>query len=490
VHTLRWLTGVLAGIALLAAGCGGTTAQVGTGAGDLVPASAAVFIAVDSNPNSQQWQTVNDLAGKFPDKQKAVDSIKQDMSTDGVDWAKDVKPALGQEFDVVWLDFNHGSDKFVILTQPGDNAKFERLVAKANESQKNPADRAVMDKFHGWYVLGPDKATIDRFEQASDGAAQSLSDEQAFEQSMDRLGGDSLLRAYVNGQAVTDVVRKYGGDDAAQYLDKAGTLDWLAFRAGVKSDGIGFDAIVHGRPGELFKGVGSAKGFQPELPGHVPQDALLYFTFHGTKGMFASLQKNKLFNSPELRQYKDVFDDLDTLLQGENAFYLRPGNGRVEGLPFKLPELTFVASPGKADGAKIVDRLLVSKLHLFPTRMTVDGTAVRRMAGGGVGLFYGNVDGRLVFTDAPAGIRAFKHPGASLADGEQYQRMTSSSGLPEKTPGFVYIDIRSTIPFAEKLAKTRIPEDIRRNLKPLDSVVEYAATRAAEAKISFFLVIK
>ena len=68
--------------------------------------------------------------------------------------------------------------------------------------------------------------------------------------------------------------------------------------------------------------------------------------------------------------------------------------------------------------------------------------------------------------------------------------MKVASGLPDRTPGFVYIDIHSTIPFAEKLAQMRIPESIRRNLKPLDSAVEYAATRSAEVKISFFLRIK
>ena len=185
------------------------------------------------------------------------------------------------------------------------------------------------------------------------------------------------------------------------------------------------------------------------------------------RGCSRACRRTSSSTAPSCAEYKDVFDDLDTLLQGENAFYLRPGNGRVAGVPFKLPELTFVSSPRKADGAKIVDRLLVSKLHLFPTRMTVDGTAVRKVAQGGVGLFYGNVDGRLVFTDVPAGIRGFRHPGASLADGQQYRGMKRPSGLPEKTPGFVYVDIRSTIPFAEKLAQTRIPEDIRRNLKPL-----------------------
>jgi hypothetical protein len=84
---MRRLPGVLAATALLAAGCGGTTEQPGSGASTIVPASAPAFIAIDSNVASSQWQTINSLASKFPDKQKAVDSIKNDMNKDGVDWA-------------------------------------------------------------------------------------------------------------------------------------------------------------------------------------------------------------------------------------------------------------------------------------------------------------------------------------------------------------------------------------------------------------------
>src|SRR5207248_3286126 len=40
VQMMRWLTGVLAATALLAAGCGGTTTQIGSGASSIVPASA------------------------------------------------------------------------------------------------------------------------------------------------------------------------------------------------------------------------------------------------------------------------------------------------------------------------------------------------------------------------------------------------------------------------------------------------------------------
>ena len=380
---------------------------------------------------------------------------------------------------------------FVGLTQPKDEAKFKQLVAKANASTTSPDDKVVYEMFRGWAVIAGKQATIDRFEQASNAASRSLSDESDFTQSMDRLGADSIVRGYVNGQAVMDAVRQYGGSDVEQYIQKAGTLDWVAFRAGAKSDGIGFDAIVHGRPGELFKELGSAEDFEPELPSHVPQNTLFYLAFHGTKGLFAKVQKSELFKTQELGRHKQLFDDLDTLLQGENALYLRPGNTQVSGVPFKLPEITFVASPGKSeDGALIVDRLLNRELKFRPTRTTIDGTSVRKVAQSGVGLYYGNVDGRLVFTDAPAGIRGFKHPGATLADSDKFGSMKVASGLPDRTPGFVYIDIHSTIPFAEKLAQMRIPESIRRNLKPLDSAVEYAATRSAEAKISFFLRIK
>ena len=114
----------------------------------------------------------------------------------------------------------------------------------------------------------------------------------------------------------------------------------------------------------------------------------------------------------------------------------------------------------------------------------------RRVAGGSVGLMYGNVDGHFVLTDCACGIRGFKRPGKTLADSAKFKGMRNASGLPRATPGFLYIDIRSTIPWAEKLAQTRIPESIRRNLKPLDSAIEYAATRSAEVQVSFFLRIK
>jgi hypothetical protein len=463
---MRRLTGVVAAMALLAAGCGGTTEKVGSGASSIVPASAPAFIAIDSNPSSSQWQTINRLASKFPDKQKAVDSIKQNMTKEGVDWATDVKPALGDEFDFVWLDFENNGENFVGLTQPRDEAKFKALVAKTNAHAKSASDKAVTEKWKGWYVVATKQATIDRFEKASTTATSTLADDKSFTQSMDRLGNDGVVRAYVNGKFLMNLARRYGGKQLKPYIDKVGTLDWVAARLGATSEGIGFDTIVHGTPGPLFEQSAKASAFSPKLLGTVPVDALVYISFHGSKGMFNGLQQNPALNTPQFRQFAQPLQQLGRILEGENAIYVRPAEG--------MPEVTLVATPSKGtNGAAIVDRL------------------VKRYAGGPVpGLYYANVDGKLVVSDQKRALRTVRNPGKSLSDSSEFKQAKDASGLPDKTWSTLYVNIHAGVPYGEKLAQQHIPAEIARNIKPLRSAVEYAASHTHELQVSFFLRIK
>jgi uncharacterized protein DUF3352 len=492
VQMVRWLTGVLVATALLAAGCGGTTAQIGAGASSIVPASAPAFIAVDTDPASPQWRTIDALAAKFPDKQKGVDSIKDSLRKDSkLDWEKDVKPAIGKELDLVWLDFENNGQNFVGLMQPANDAKFKQMVAKGNASEKDPSNRVVYDTFRGWTVLASEQATIDSFEKASNSEANSLADDQAFKQSMQRLGKDAVLRAYVNGKFLTNLARRYGGAQIKPYLDKVGTLDWLALRTGATADGIGLDAIVHGTPGKLFKGIPSSSAFSPKLLGRVPENALIYLTFHGSKNMFAGLQKNALFNSPQYRQFAKSLADIGRVLEGENALYVRPGTARTPGTPFAIPEVTLISTPAKGtDGTAVIDRMVERFAGTPPLAERVDGTPVHAMADNGLGLYYANIDGKLVVTDQPSGIRGLKNGGKPLSKSAEFKDVADASGLPGKTYGFLYVDISSSIPFGEKLASQRVPAEIARNLKPLRSAVEYAASRTHELQVTFFLRIK
>jgi Protein of unknown function (DUF3352) len=482
MREMRRLTGVLAVAAVLAAGCGGTTAQPGAGASSIVPASAPAFIAIDSNPASSQWQTINRLAGKFPDKQKAVDSIKQDLSKNGVDWAKDVKPALGDEFDFVWLDFENDGRNVVGLTQPKDQSKFKALVAKANAAAKDSSDKAFYDTFRGWAVVAPTKAVIDRFERESNAATTTLADDKSFNESMDRLGTDSVVRAYVNGKFLMNLARRYGGAQLRPYIDKVGTLDWIAARLGATSEGIGLDTIVHGTPGSLFKGATKSSAFSPKLLRTVPADALVYLSFHGSKGMFNGLQRNPVMNSPQFRQFAQPLQQIGRVLEGENALYARPGAG--------IPEVTLISTPSSA-GTPILDRMVKKFAREAPQTQTIDGTRVHALAKNGMGLYYADVNGKFVVTDQPRGIRTVKKgSGKSLSASDEFQSAKDASGLPDKTWSTLYVNIHASVPYGERLAQQHIPAEIARNIKPLRSAVEYAASHTHEIQITFFLRIK
>ena len=469
-------------------GCRGTT-SVGAGAAGLVPASAPAFIAIDADPSSAQWRTINSLAAKFPDKQKAVDSIKRDMRKDGVEWGRDVKPMLQGEADFVWLDFADNGENFVILFRPKNEAKFKQILRKANASEKNPDDRVVYEKFRGWEVMASKHETIDRFKQASKSEATSLADDKSFTKSMDRLGHDAVVRAYINGRALMKLARRRGGAQARPYLEKLGTLDWIAARLGATSEGVHLDAIVHGTPGKLFRDAATSPAFSPKLIGTVPADALLYLSFHGTKGMFGGLQQQEVFkDAPQFRQFAGPLRQLGRILEGENAIYVRPGTARSPDVPFAIPEVTLVSTPS-GDGTAILDRMVKRFAGGPPQVDTVGGTPVHLLARNGLGLYYANVDGKLVVTDQPQGIRGVKS-GPSLSDSDEFKQAKAASGLPDKNWGVLYVDIKTSIPYGEKLARQHIPAEVARNLKPLRSAVEYAASHTHEFQLGFFLRIK
>src|SRR5215210_132180 len=146
---MRWFSGILAAVALVAAGCGGTTAP-GAGGADIVPASAPAFIGVNVDTDSSQWRMLDELASRFPDKAKAMKLFDSALDSEHLDWKRDVKPALGSEVDLIWLDFDNDGGDFVALVQPDDKQKFEKLIKEARDD--TDFFRTEID---GWQVMAP-----------------------------------------------------------------------------------------------------------------------------------------------------------------------------------------------------------------------------------------------------------------------------------------------------------------------------------------------
>jgi hypothetical protein len=485
MQMMRRLAGVLALFALVAAGCGGTTNGAGVGGSDLVPASAPAFLAFNTDTDSPQWQKVDDLAGRFPDKDKALNFFRQALNSEGLKWDRDVKPALGPELDIVWLDFENDGGDFVALLQPKDEAKFEQLLRKGGED-------VVREKVAGWTVLAESQAMIDRFRRES-GSGDSLSDRKPFREAMGSYPDEWLFTAYVDGEALMDIARREADKDPdfKKIFPKLGRLDWFATNLRATPDGIRWDMNVHGTPGPAFTGITATKPFGPALPRQVPKDALAYFSFHGAKGAFDKLEDNPILSDvPEIRKYSGVLRRVGLLLEGENAVYLRPAPSG------KIPEITFIAEPAPGtNGMTTLDSLLRKyrkqlELPSLPKPTRVAGLPAKVVDAGEVNLYYANVGKHFVITDFPAGIKTLKGNPPSLAQSEEYKGALRESGMPAKPQGFIYVNVRGGIDYATRLSNTPLPGEVKRNLTPLRSAVEYAATRPSEIQVTFFLRIK
>src|SRR4029079_17730548 len=147
---------VVAALSLPAVGCGEGSSPGAAGA-SVAPAATQVFVSVDTSFDSSEWEAGRSLLGKFPDGDRAVDWVLDELGGEGVDFEEDVKPALGPETDFVALDVA-GDGKVVGLTQPDDKAKLETLLGKSDEP-------FVSREIDGWVAFSDAEANLDEFER-------------------------------------------------------------------------------------------------------------------------------------------------------------------------------------------------------------------------------------------------------------------------------------------------------------------------------------
>src|SRR5262249_9269402 len=149
--------------------------------------------------------------------------------------------------------------------------------------------------------------------------------------------GDALVRVYVDGKAAHHAIARRPDADAEAVVHRLGRLDWLAGGVRAQSDRIRFDLTLHGRAGDaLPRAAGPA--FEPALTHAVPTDAYAYFGSHGSRGMLTQLVN--LTDTTGFALFGEFVRPIAPLLEGENALYVRPGDGQI-------PEVTFLMEPRK-----------------------------------------------------------------------------------------------------------------------------------------------
>ncbi len=482
--------GLLAALALAVSGCGAAKPPGSVPAGaEFAPASSAVYFVVNTDTSSDQWRKADHLLSLFPGRAKLLASFTKDLKKDKLTWARDIKPALGDSVHVVWVDFKNGGDDVVGYAKPKDEAKFDKLL-------ESGSDPTVHRKIAGWTVFADKQAIIGRFVTAR--ASGSLSGEKRFRQAMEKLPKDAAVRGYLNGDAVQSALENAAGpafdpQTFRQFTQAYGKLESASFSASAEDQGVKVDASY---TASVKPKIGS---FSASLDDSLPAGALFYISFGGLEDYLNNLLDTARKSNPQFKTQLDQFEnglgfslksDLFPLFSNEGAIAVYRGSP-IPGIAFMLDV------NGNGDKAENVMKRIGALAALSggaQTRtFTVDGVEARELELQGFAIFSAVADGKLVVTSTEQLLRGALGKGNKLSDDSIYKEARDAAGAPDKSIGFIYVNLKDTLPWAfglsEKSGET-VPPDVKANTKPLRSVLLYLKRDGKRISLSGFLTIK
>ena len=454
------LASFAAALALVLAGCGGdgggSAAEGGAGL-DIVPASAVAYISLNSDLESGQWERLREHVEQFPDAGRLVDELLSALADEGVNWERDVEPALGPEVAIVALNTDDDLEpEPVVLTQPDDEAKLDQLFARAGEEW-------VRREVEGWQAVAENAANLDAYETVLEQG--KLADDDTFDEATADLPDEALMTLYVDGDAFRDAARESGQPDE---IPGFGKLSWISGAAEAVDQGLRFAGTYKAT------GLDAVEEYAPTLLDCVPADALVAASFKGTTFQLDELQRQSSFDLPAdaVEKFLGVtIDELARLFRDEGAFYVRAAA--------PLPEVTlFLTVEDEASAKQTLDRLagrVTSEFLAQRGQTTLDGAAATYLEIQGFRITYGVADGVATVTTA----RTLRRPdeGDRLDDSGAFGTAKDASGLGDETAGFLYVDLERTVSLIggfAGVAGEEVPPELERNLRPLRSLVAHA----------------
>jgi hypothetical protein len=112
----------------------------------------------------------------------------------------------------------------------------------------------------------------------------------------------------------------------------------------------------------------------------------------------------------------------------------------------------------------------------------------------GFSIRYAAFDGKVVVTTGAQSIEEIRSGGPRLADDDAFKSARDAAGMPDETAGFFWLDFEDGLPLVFGLAEAsgdsdEIPQEIRRNLEPLRSLVAWADSEGRTSSAELFLAI-
>jgi hypothetical protein len=238
---------LIAAVALVATGCGSTSSGTSLDTAlSFVPKDAAVVVAIDTNPDGDQWQQVDQLLGKFPFGGQVKQQVKAAFnSRANLDYDKDIKPLLGNDmvYAVPAPTGQEAQTPFVFAWKLKDEAAARRLLQATTE--KSPTTIQGLDVYgrpptnfavikDGTLVVADTFDSLGAALKRPDGDHMTESD---FTSALGDLDKDSLVRATGDFEQLL----KSPSAAEAKKVKWINALRTFALTLRAESDGIAFD---------------------------------------------------------------------------------------------------------------------------------------------------------------------------------------------------------------------------------------------------------
>ncbi|HEX8856192.1 MAG TPA: DUF3352 domain-containing protein [Thermoleophilaceae bacterium] len=245
----RFLALVAVAIAAALAGCGGGGGSALSDSLAYIPKDTPFAVGIATDVNGTQYDNVNGIVKRFPFSDRIVESVKQQIKAQGLDYDKDLKPILGNEFVVGAVDarsfVGDGSNRFVGALKAKDSGKLEGLVKRDSkkigeehgatlyQGQNSTDVVAVKD---GTLIVAGNRADLSAALARADGGSHV--DASAFDSALDGLPEDSIVRGYFD---VAKLLQSNPGSADARKVKWISALRTLGFTASAEKDAIDVD---------------------------------------------------------------------------------------------------------------------------------------------------------------------------------------------------------------------------------------------------------
>jgi hypothetical protein len=464
----------VAATAVAAAGCGGMgsagSSDLG-GAASIAPANSIAFVALDSNTSSGQWSAVDGLLRKFPAHDDLLTKLRATFEQRSkLNWNADVKPALGSELDLVALPGKQ--PQLVGLTQGGDRTKLDALLQKLD---KGVATAQIGD----WTAFSSDQAALDAVKNAT----TKLADNNTYRAAVAKLAGDALVRAYANGTEAQQLLSSLGkqSPDAAVVPFAWASAELVASGDGVRVNGFSLDSSTTTSATPRLQRV-PAPPYASTLVDEIPSGALFVADFPVTPGEFEFSPTGSV-----PKPLQGIFGtsptslaQLDDLLGGETAVYVRPG------LP--IPEVTIVTQPNdvtKAESA-LADVVKTLRAAAAGAKAGIDLSSIP--------VFHKVQGGQLIISTSEQGIADFASGGPKLSADPSFKSAQQASAMPAQTTGFLYANLATALPLVQAfgpMVGLKLPAGAAQaDLGALKTLTAFGTRTGEEATFSVFLEVR